>query len=316
MTAERVKVLKSLPHIIQRSPEWYDLRRNKITASSAASLLVKTEELCRPFIETIHPDEKFKVDQKCANPYSSRNEFILEKCGYGQGFKGNVATQWGQRYEPIAAKYYEEMTNKKINEFGLIPHDSIDFLAASPDGITDDGIMVEIKCPYVRAVDKGIPFYYWIQVQLQLEVCDLQHCDYLECKIIEYDFEHCLDEYQDDEIDPVYEKKGVLGRNEHGFIHYTDATDINDIRAFLSEHQAQPIVYKIVKHNLLRIERNKQWFELCKPQLEDAWNEIKKVRQEAKNGNFDTLLKLKRNQRAPPRVLDVTTAVCKIPDDM
>ena len=62
--------------------------------------------------------------------------------------------------------------------------------------------MLEIKCPNRRRIKlnldepitdlilgskKGIcPSYYWCQVQLQLNCCDLDECDFWQCEIIEY----------------------------------------------------------------------------------------------------------------------------------
>ena len=54
--------------------------------------------------------------------------------------------------------------------------------------------MLEIKCPFVRKIimegdiiDNICPIYYWIQVQQQLECCDLDECDFWQCAIKEYD---------------------------------------------------------------------------------------------------------------------------------
>ena len=46
-------------------------------------------------------------------------------------------------------------------------------MGASPDGITDDGVMVEIKCPPKRKFTKTVPPHYKMQVLGQLEVCNL-----------------------------------------------------------------------------------------------------------------------------------------------
>ena len=69
---------------------------------------------------------------------------------------------------------------------GLIIHNQYKHIGASPDGISDLGIMLEIKCPFKRKIDGAIPEQYWMQIQGQLEVCDLEECDYLECKLWEY----------------------------------------------------------------------------------------------------------------------------------
>ena len=54
--------------------------------------------------------------------------------------------------------------------------------------------MLEIKCPFIRKINKTgpikdhiCPIYYWVQVQLQLECCDLEECDFWQCVIREYD---------------------------------------------------------------------------------------------------------------------------------
>ena len=46
--------------------------------------------------------------------------------------------------------------------------------------------MVEIKCPPKRKFTKTVPPHYGMQVQGQLEVCDLDECDFFQVKIEEY----------------------------------------------------------------------------------------------------------------------------------
>ena len=53
--------------------------------------------------------------------------------------------------------------------------------------------MLEIKCPVRRKIytkgdiaGKICPFYYYCQVQQQLECCDLEVCDFWQCKLNEY----------------------------------------------------------------------------------------------------------------------------------
>ena len=101
--------------------------------------------------------------------------------------------QWGVKYEPVATMFYEHLNNLKIVEFGLIPHPKLSVFGASPDGITDIdsppglvGRMLEIKCPPKREFTHEVPKHYWMQMQGQLEVCDLEECDFLQVKIEEY----------------------------------------------------------------------------------------------------------------------------------
>jgi hypothetical protein len=59
---------------------------------------------------------------------------------------------------------YERLYGCDLFEFGCIPHKHVDWLAASPDGISSDGVMVEIKCPYSR-IPKGVPsMTYYTQI--------------------------------------------------------------------------------------------------------------------------------------------------------
>lgn len=42
-----------------------------------------------------------------------------------------------------------------------------------PDGITEDGRVAEIKCPYYRKIVPGVPHHYVKQLQIAMEVTDL-----------------------------------------------------------------------------------------------------------------------------------------------
>jgi putative phage-type endonuclease len=178
-TQDKFDKLRSIVLPEQRSFEWFEMRKNKITASDLGSVLG-------------------------LNKHQSTHEYIIKKV-FGSDFTGNVFCYHGKKYESIATKIYEYRMNVKIEEFGLLGHPTIPFLGASPDGICGkyklDGIhlsnqvgrMLEIKCPKTRSInttgdiyDNICPAYYFAQVQLQLECCDLDECDFWQCKIHEY----------------------------------------------------------------------------------------------------------------------------------
>ena len=202
-----VDYLANLPQPEQRTEDWFNLRKNMITASCAAQAIGE-------------------------NPYSNQKpkDLILDKLDMGPPYEDNKFVHHGKKYEEIATKIYENIYNNKVEEYGLIPHvgdrlegtKSIDFLGASPDGIVSKfkldnsftdrvGTMLEIKCPFSRKIktegniDGEIcPHYYYCQVQQQLECCDLDNCDFWQCEIIEF---YNKQELDDDKSELKYKEE-------------------------------------------------------------------------------------------------------------
>lgn len=165
----RLGDLQRLPVVEQRTPEWYDMRQGMMTASDLAQALGKGK-------------------------FATQKDFFVKKSGYEtQTFDYSLPPlKWGTMYEPVATAFYEHVTRKKVHEFGLLKHPALDWFGCSPDGITEDGIMLEIKCPYRRKITGEVPQQYYYQVQGQLEVCGLQECDFLECTLQEYSSEQAF----------------------------------------------------------------------------------------------------------------------------
>lgn len=175
-TFKKLKAIK-LPE--QRSKEWFDMRNGKITASDGGSVVG-------------------------VNKYSKEFNVILKKI-VTLPFEPSEPCYHGTKLEEIATMIYAYRMNVQVDEFGLMGHPSYSFLGASPDGICSPykldgktkskyvGRMLEIKCPMYRKIktsgeiyDNICPAYYWVQVQLQLECCDLDECDFWQCDLGEY----------------------------------------------------------------------------------------------------------------------------------
>jgi|GEM_PF-3088705 len=211
---DAVLAVLQVPVLVQRSPEWYEKRKTRITASEVASILGE-------------------------NPYEGAADVALRKKGLGKPFTGNIATRYGQAHESAAIAAYCAALGRVSFEVGLIDYEAIHgkgselfFLAGSPDGITvlrperaaaeagaatatdtaprcvrvlgpngDERaptvarasveaflgtsrlapVMLEVKCPYRRKIVQGtIPRHYYAQVQINMLICGLPHADFVE----------------------------------------------------------------------------------------------------------------------------------------
>jgi putative phage-type endonuclease len=174
------------PLIKQRSPEWFKLREDRLTASDLHDAIKNPTSLAKKKLKGI--------------------TFISSAI---------PALKWGTMFEAMAIRIYSNMKDIKIHEFGLIINDDIENFGASPDGITEEGVMIEIKCPYSRKIiDGNIPEKYYYQMQGQLAVCKLNKCDYIECEFVTYEEE---DEYLSEikDIDNNY-KHGIIAQKKEG----------------------------------------------------------------------------------------------------
>jgi putative phage-type endonuclease len=270
----QVNILKNSPQIEQRTPPWYEMRNNMVTASDWAAALAE-------------------------NPYNSRNKLLLKKSGLEQSSGGSFSTDWGTKYEPVANLVYEYRYNTKVNEFGLLQHPEYKFLGASPDGITDDGVMIEIKCPTSRKITKVPPHYYWVQVQGQLEICNLEVCHFFQCEFKEYETgEFSKNDFGKDNMTKKGLEKGVMIKfikNENPFYEYSGIglsfKQMNDwIIERIMYYQKndfsvqfdKPIFWYLNSCECTQIYRDKLWFQKTLIKLQDFWNEVLSIRKNGK----------------------------------
>jgi putative phage-type endonuclease len=111
--------------------------------------------------------------------FESPDAFVKKKV-LRTKWAGNAATAHGTLLEPVARDLYDKTYGRVSHEIGLVQHRDHPWLGASPDGVTEDGLLVEIKCPLSRKIEPNVPKHYWPQVQLQLEITDLEECDFVQ----------------------------------------------------------------------------------------------------------------------------------------
>jgi putative phage-type endonuclease len=280
---ERVPVLRNKPQPEQRSKEWHEFRNGRemngrwvgghLTASDTGTILG-------------------------LNNYSNKEEVFAKKIGL-PSFSWSLACEHGIKYEEITAKIYEEKNNVKIEEFGCIEDEDDVFIAASPDGITPSGDMIEIKNVASRKID-GIPkAVYYAQMQQQLHVCKLNRCIFIETEIREYNNfkEYCedvIEDYENEAFSRNEQRKGVLieitKKSDISYI-YTKNLDIktNCIKNWidteitklgdLGEYDCvRPIYWHCNVYSCIHVYYDHKWWDDNFGKLKEFWDELERIR--------------------------------------
>jgi putative phage-type endonuclease len=266
----KLEYIKNIPQPAQRTTEWYEFRYKHLTASSA---------------------------WKAFSTQSAQNQLIYGKCCPLDTAKYttcniNTPMHHGNKYEPLSLMYYEQTYNTHVSDFGCIPHFTHKFLAASPDGINTDitsglyGRMLEVKNIVNREIN-GIPkIEYWIQMQLQMEACDLNECDFLETQFVEYkskeefDGDGTFTHTEDNKL------KGIImyfSENDNPLYEYCPLSVNSDEFEIWEKEMHKKHEDKLWMKNLywrldiiscVLVLRNKLWFKHGLPILESLWNTI------------------------------------------
>lgn len=177
ITATSPKAMMERPQTSQHSADWYAQRRNRLTASEFAQILDgRRGALLRSKVAPV--PEGAAADRPAAAPVS-----IAQPDGE------MVATSWGHRFESVTRAIYElELAGvgTVCDTLGRFQHPVVEWLSASPDGVVLEGPLagrlVEIKSPKTRQPGEFVPGEYYIQMQIQMEVCDADAVDFVEAQ--------------------------------------------------------------------------------------------------------------------------------------
>ncbi len=147
-------------NVDQLSPEWDELRKQRMTASHATAI-----SACGKGLETY-------IEEKMMAIYMTPEE---------AGFKSK-AMERGNDLEDSAAFLYSLETEETTEKVGFVIHS--DHVGCSPDLLVGAKGMAEIKCPENKKffrmmrgekVDTG---YVW-QIQMSLLICEREWCDFV-----------------------------------------------------------------------------------------------------------------------------------------
>ena len=347
----KIKELRERLQPAQRTDEWYTFRNNLITASDAHKVFKSQATLnelvfkkCKDYQHMCSKSKEDGLNDGCKDEL---NDGLKDGCkdelkdelndvkkivlntnstnaSTNASVNVNSSLHWGQKYEPLSVMIYEDTFSTKVGEFGCMQHPKYSFLGASPDGINIDessekyGKMLEIKNVVSRVIT-GIPKNeYWIQMQLQMEVCDLDECDFLETKFTEYEDEDAFlkdspqQDFSDVDVDTFVPSFSQTSENKlKGIIIYFNKPDGNpfyvykpiqciqhsDIDAWETEmltmyqgnnpYQGNNkygymfvkyIYWKLEVFSCVHVARDRKWFKNNIQAIQDAWNIIEKER--------------------------------------
>ena len=153
----------------QRSQEWFEMRRGKITSSEIYKIM----------------SEKGLTE--------TAKTYLLEKASeYFGGEIESVSTMpldWGRELEPVAIRFYEDATKTQVVKASFMLAD--ENYGGSPDGLVLPKGIVEVKCPFKSAnhfkhglinspetFKKVVPNYYY-QCISNMICAKAEWCDFI-----------------------------------------------------------------------------------------------------------------------------------------
>jgi hypothetical protein len=272
--------IQSVDQAKQRSVEWYESRYNLLTASNLWKVFGSPAQYNSLIYEKCKPLE------------------IHDRQNSSISVDSNSTLQHGIRYEPLSILLYEREYGTKVCDVGCIPHPAYSYIGASPDGIIMDsdstryGRMIEVKNIVNREIT-GVPLEsYWIQMQLQMEVCDLDECDFIETRFQPFDNIESISIDDDDDRQKgtilYFYPRTMIGDTttevspEYAYL----PLDIDPLSAEADEwtkrqcvEHPRHVLYKktywiLDQFSCVLVRRNREWFREALPKIEEAWNTI------------------------------------------
>jgi putative phage-type endonuclease len=269
------KWLITAKQVEQRTSEWYKETKNIITASEISAIW-KTPRARAALVMS-------KVGEAVEISVKRNSAFPRAKTG---------PMDWGVRYEPVVKQILETTLCAKIQELGRIRHRTVPRVAASPDGLIVEaedpkliGTLVEIKCPPTRVINDKIPFDYWCQMQLQMEVCGRPSCEFVEVKFKELD----------EDAKPSQEL--------HGWIILEGNQESMDLRYIYSDKptgeegwvEIERYQWEVAQLRRVTLARDPVWFQASQGDLEAFWKDVEAARE----GKWSPPPPLRQKKAAP-----------------
>jgi putative phage-type endonuclease len=268
----KVKAIQEAPQIPQRSEEWFKHFGKVLTASEFSALFTNTKRRRDLVMSKVNPNTEITTFQHACPT------------------EGMTALGWGIRFEPVVKQLIEHRDKCKLFEPGRLYHKTNTHLAASPDGVIAEALhveqlarLVEIKCPYSRTIGGEIPSDYWIQMQIQMEVADIDECEYIEVELLS------KRPRQQEEVDlsgTTYQgtvyllKKQVKEGEPFDYKYVYGEIDSEETPEFPEGYECvETIPWGLKRWHRKIVSRDKVWYESTKSWQEAFWKDVEAVRQ-------------------------------------
>lgn len=239
----------------QRTDEWLREKVNMLTASEIHQIWVSPTARARLIMSKVPP----------LTVYPQRHA-VRRTDGH--------AMDWGIRFEPVVKYVLEKTLDITITDLGRIRHQENPRLAASPDGLITKGPpelvgrLIEIKCPPSRVITGDVPPEYMSQMQMQMAVCNLPVCEYVEAKfaIVEAG-------------DPSAEGWITMLEKEDTFEgKYVYHTTCEPASADEDWKHVETYGWKLVTMQRTTVLRDEEWLEKRKEDLDLFWKDVEGAR--------------------------------------
>lgn len=279
--SEKIRSILERPQVAQRTEQWYIEGLKYLTGSQFSQLF--------------------------ASPYM-RGQMVLEKAGLTpptQRSNRLVCTleetgpfDWGIRFEPVVRAVYMDLTKTHVVDVGRLYHQTLGNLAASPDGLVVEaepgtdclgsasrlGRLVEYKAPPTRKLQQKIPKEYYMQMQVQMEVADIDACDYCEVKF--------YSPYKGTMVEPkagtegkhyrgwiaLIMRDGMLDRYEYSPFGVEGAAWSAGLALGENERVYELIPWALEEYYLETVARDRAWWASVMPIVNAFWSDVEGAR--------------------------------------
>ena len=266
-----MEALLSRPQIEQRTEAWYLDAAGLLSASQFSVILKPGRTRALVVIQKAEAEPPDVGNRRTVVTTADLNPFT-----------------WGIRFEPVVKQIYEHLTHTKLTELGRLKHSVDPRLAASPDGLVVEGPpdrlgrFVEFKAPVTRTILDKVPEEYMAQMQIQMEVGNVEECDYLEVKF----HSKCGKKETQPIPDPLPAYYGVIHLITHKETDEPIRYDYSPLNTHthtssLEDHEqiAEVIPWWCNQWFIKTIGRSRTWFASVQPAIQAFWEDVEKARQ-------------------------------------